>query len=93
MFFIIKENIMSMECQQELSKTDLLFRIQSLEQSLTDAVQLLKQIKHETIRWILDDAGETELSEQTPDVQDSIEDYEAQDTTQHSAPSGWWSLP
>ena len=81
MFFIIKENIMSMECQQELSKSDLLFRIQSLEQSLTDAVQLLKQIKHETIRWILDDAGETELSEQTPDVQDFIEDYEAQDTT------------
>ena len=82
MFFIIKEN-MSMECQQELSKSDLPFRIQSLEQSLTDAVQLLKQIKHETIRWILDDAGETELSEQTPDVQDSIEDYDAQDITQH----------
>ena len=93
MFFIIKENIMSMKCQRELSKSDLLFRIQSLEQSLTDAVQLLKQIKHETIRWILDDAGETELSEQTPDVQDFIEDYEAQDATQHSAPSGWWSLP
>ena len=74
---------MSMENQRELSKSDLLFRIQSLEQSLTDAVQLLKKIKHETIRWILDDAGETDLSEHTPDVQDFIEDYEAQDTTQH----------
>ena len=74
---------MSMKCQRKLSKSDVLFRIQSLEQSLTDAVQLLEQIKHETIRWILDDAGDTDLSELTPDVQASIDEYEAQDTTQH----------
>ena len=66
---------MSMECQRELSKSDLLFRIQSLELSLTDAVQLLRKIKHETIRNILEDG--TELSSLSPDTQDCIEDYDA----------------
>ena len=74
----ILKNIMSMENQRELSKCDLLYRIQSLEQTLADAAQLLKQIKHETIRWILDDG--TELSSLSPDTQDCIEDYdESQD--------------
>ena len=69
---------MSMECQRELSKSDLLFRIQSLELSLTDAVQLLRKIKHETIRNILEDG--TELSSLSPDTQHCIEDYdESQD--------------
>ena len=66
---------MSMECQGELSNSALLFRIQTLEESLAAATRLLKDIKHETIRLILDD--DTELSSLSPDAQDCIEVYEA----------------
>ena len=74
-----------MECQGELSNSALLFRIQTLEESLAAATRLLKDIKHETIRLILDGLinDDTELSSLSPDTQDFIEDYEAQDTTQH----------
>ena len=71
---------MSMECQGELSNSALLFRIQTLEESLAAATRLLKDLKHETIRLILDDLindDDTELSSLSPDTQDCIEEYEA----------------
>ena len=66
-----------MECQEELSNSALLF--QTLEESLAAATRLLKDIKHETIRLILDDLinDDTELSSLSPDTQDCIEEYEA----------------
>ena len=68
---------MSMECQRELSKSDVLFRIQSLEEALADAVKVLRKIKHETIRSILDDGGGgTDLSDLSPDMQSCIDDYD-----------------
>ena len=70
-----------MECQESLSNSALLFRIQTFQDSLAAATQLLRKIKHETIRNILEDG--TELSSLSPDTQHCIEDYEAQDTTQH----------
>ena len=68
-----------MECQGELSNSALLFRIQTLEESLAAATRLLREIKHETIRLILDDLinDDTELSSLSPDTQDCIEEYEA----------------
>ena len=68
-----------MKCQGELSNSALLFRIQTLEESLAAATRLLKDIKHETIRLILDDLinDDTELSSLSPDTQDCIEEYEA----------------
>ena len=70
---------MSMECQGELSNSALLFRIQTLEESLAAATRLLREIKHETIRLILDDLinDDTELSSLSPDTQECIEEYEA----------------
>ena len=71
---------MSMKCQGELSNSALLFRIQTLEESLAAATRLLKDIKHETIRLILDDLindDDTELSSLSPDTHDCIEEYEA----------------
>ena len=44
-----------MKCQGELSNSALLFRIQTLLESLAAATRLLKDIKHETIRLVLDD--------------------------------------
>ena len=68
-----------MKCQGELSNSALLFRIQTLEESLAAATRLLREIKHETIRLILDDLinDDTELSSLSPDTQDCIEEYEA----------------
>ena len=68
-----------MKCQGELSNSPLLFRIQTILESLAAATRLLKDIKHETIRLILDDLindGDTELSSLSPDTQDCIEEYE-----------------
>ena len=67
-----------MKCQGELSNSALLFRIQTLEESLAAATRLLREIKHETIRLILDDLinDDTELSSLSPDTQDCIEEYE-----------------
>ena len=69
-----------MECQGHLSNSALLFRIQTLEESLAAATRLLKDRKHETIRLILDDLindDDTELSSLSPDTHDCIEEYEA----------------
>ena len=70
---------MSMECQGHLSNSALLFRIQTLEESLAAATRLLKDRKHETIRLILDNLinDDTELSSLSPDTQECIEEHEA----------------
>ena len=67
-----------MKCQGELSNSALLFRIQTLEESLAAATRLLREIKHETIRLILGDLinDDTELSSLSPDIQSCIEEYE-----------------
>ena len=67
---------MSMAAQNTLSNSDLLFRISSLEDSLTDIVVQTKQLKYEIMKLLLEGVDVCDMETMSPDAQAFIQQHE-----------------